>query len=197
MSPKITIASPLVLASSSRYRAELLRRLGVPFEAAAPELDESPRPGEAPPDLARRLALEKARALLARYPDRWVLGSDQVPSLGGRVLGKPGTAERAAEQLAAIAGRSFELITAMVVAHDGRVLAHTDIATLHARRLTPAEIGRYVAADRPIDCAGSFKLEARGIALFERIDCADHSAITGLPMIALVSILRGLGYAVP
>ncbi len=189
----------LVLASTSAYRRDLLARLGLPFRCVDPGLDEDAfKRADLPPRaLAEALAAAKAEAVAAREPTAAVIGGDQVVAVGGRVLGKPGTAERAAEQLAAIAGRSFELITAMAVVHDGRVLAHTDIATLHTRRLTPDEISRYVAADRPIDCAGSFKLEALGIALFERIDCADHSAITGLPLIALVSILRGLGFAVP
>lgn len=197
MSPKITIASPLVLASSSRYRAELLRRLGVPFEAAAPELDESPRPGEAPPDLARRLALEKARALLARYPDRWVLGSDQVPSLGGRVLGKPGTRERAREQLRSFSGQPVVFHTAVALVCADRTLDAVDTTTVRFRELSAAEIERYLDAEPAFDCAGSFKAEGLGIALFTAIESRDPTGLIGLPLIAVRELLARAGAAIP
>lgn len=197
MSPKITIASPLVLASSSRYRAELLRRLGVPFEAAAPELDESPRPGEAPPDLARRLALEKARALLARYPDRWVLGSDQVPNLGGRVLGKPGTRERAREQLRSFSGQPVVFHTAVALVCADRTLDAVDTTTVRFRELSAAEIERYLDAEPAFDCAGSFKAEGLGIALFTAIESRDPTGLIGLPLIAVRELLARAGAAIP
>lgn len=126
-----------------------------------------------------------------------MIGSDQLVALAGRVFGKPGNAEGAVDQLAAMAGRSHDLITALAVWHEGRTILHTDVTTLHMRPLTRAEIARYVAADRPLDCAGAYKIEERGIALFERIDTADHTAITGLPLIALTTILRALGFAIP
>lgn len=189
----------LVLVSTSPYRRALLERLGVPFRCRAPLVDEEAlKTGTfGPRELAERLALAKATSLADEEPRATLIGSDQLVAFEGRILGKPGSPERAVEQLAAMAGKAHELITALVVWHRGQVYAHTDITILRMRPLTRAEISRYVAADRPWDCAGSYKLEARGIALFERIDSADHSAITGLPLIALTTILRGLGYAIP
>jgi septum formation protein len=189
----------LVLASTSRYRRELLARLGLPFRAVAPACDEEALkvPGLAPERLAARLALAKAESLGAAEPGATIIGSDQLVALGDVVLGKPGTAERAAEQLAALAGRAHVLVTAVAVVHAGGVIAHVDVTRLSMRPLSPAQIARYVDADAPLDCAGSYKLEARGIALFDRIESADHSAITGLPLIALTSMLASIGYPVP
>jgi septum formation protein len=189
----------IVLASTSRHRAALLERLGLDFETVAPEVDERAveARGLEPRELAEALADAKAEAVAARSPERIVIGSDQVCALGPEVLHKPGTEERAIEMLEALAGRSHELITAVTVRRGERVLRHTDIATLAMRPLTRDRIERYVRADRPLDCAGSYMLERRGIALFERIDCDDHSAITGLPLIALVSMLRTLGVELP
>ncbi|MFW5698656.1 MAG: Maf family protein [Planctomycetota bacterium] len=191
--------APLILASTSPYRRALLERLGLGFTAVAPTCDEEalktrwPQPRE----LAEGLAFEKARCIADAHPEATVIGSDQVACCDDRVLGKPGDRQRASEQLAALAGRSHRLITAVSVIADGQVLSHTDITVLHMRALDPATIARYVAADDPVDCAGAYKLEQRGIALFERIESADHSAITGLPLIALCGILRQLGYIVP
>jgi septum formation protein len=197
----VPAAPPLVLASTSPYRAALLRRLGVPFEALAPRVDEAALKagyaGLGPRALAEALAAAKARSLAVGRPRSVLIGSDQLVALADALLGKPGTLAAARRQLAAQAGRSHELITAVAVVHAGRVVLHTDVTTLHMRPLSGREIARYVAADRPVDCAGAYKLEERGIALFERIDSADHSAITGLPLIALTTILRGLGYAIP
>lgn len=189
----------LVLGSTSRYRRALLERLGVPFRCRAPRIDEEAlKTGNLDPrSLAERLATAKAESLIVDEPDATVIGSDQLVALAGRVFGKPGGAEGAVDQLAALAGRSHDLITALAVWHEGRTILHTDVTTLHMRPLTRAEIARYVAADRPLDCAGAYKLEERGIALFERIDTADHTAITGLPLIALTTILRALGFAIP
>ena len=191
----------LILASTSPYRRALLERLGVPFRCIAPPVDEQALKEQfsdvSPRELAERLAMAKASAVAAIGPEAVVIGADQLVSLDGSVLGKPGTAERAVAQLGAMSGRSHELITAMVVLHEGRAYAHTDVTRLSLRPLTPEEIFRYVAADRPLDCAGSYKLESRGITLFERIDSDDHSAIIGVPLIALTTILRTIGFAIP
>jgi septum formation protein len=189
----------LVLASTSPYRRELLGRLGVPFRCRAPLIDEEAlkRDDLEPRALAEHLALAKATSLRAEEPQATLIGGDQLVAIDGRILGKPGSVECAEEQLLALAGRAHELITALVVWHRGRVVAHTDVTTLWLRPLGREEIGRYVAADRPLDCAGSYKLEARGITLFERIDSRDQSAISGVPLIALTSILRELGYRIP
>ena len=191
----------LILASTSRYRKALIARLGVPFRCVDPAVDEDAwkaRLADAPPRvLAETLAREKARAVAAQFPDAAVVGGDQVVAFDGAILGKPGTADRAEAQLGAMAGRSHELITALAVVAPGREFARTEVATLRLRPLTPAAIARYVAADHPVDCAGSYKLEERGIALFERIEAEDHSAITGVPLMALTSILLELGFAIP
>jgi septum formation protein len=191
----------LVLASTSAYRRLLLERLGVPFRYRAPRCDESAiQRKEVTTDprlLAEKLALSKASSLVAEESDSAIIGCDQLVSFNGRVFGKPGTADRAVDQLLAMAGHTHELITALVVIRGGDLFGHTDITRLRMRSLAREAIERYVAADRPFDCAGSYKLESRGIALFERIESDDHTAVTGLPLIALVSILRELGFAIP
>jgi septum formation protein len=191
----------LILASTSPYRRALLERLGLPFRCRAPGVDEDALKGQGltPRELADRLALAKADAVarLEPNPASIVIGSDQLVAFEGRVLGKPGSVERAVEQLHSLSGREHELITAMAVIQGSRVIQHTDVARLRVRPLSRPEIERYVLADQPIDCAGSYKLEARGIALFDQIISADHSAITGLPLMALTTILRDLGVAIP
>jgi septum formation protein len=190
----------LVLASTSVYRRQLLVRLGVPFSAVAPACDEEALkdPKLSATQLASHLAREKARSVLGRVPDAHVLGSDQLVEIEGDVLGKPGTRESAVAQLSRLAGRTHRLITAFALLRpDGQPTEHIDIHSLHMRSLTQAELERYVDADQPLDCAGSYKIEARGIALFERIEGADFSAITGLPLIALTSALRAQGFVVP
>lgn len=195
-------APPLVLASTSRYRRELLARLGLPFSVRAPACDEDAiKRGLdlAPLDLAVHLARAKAESLRAELPSGVIIGSDQIAEIDGVILGKPGTADRAAGQLALLAGRTHRLITAVAVAHPGGVIVseHVDVTRLTMRPLAAAQIARYVAADAPLDCAGSYKLEARGITLFSRIESEDSSAITGLPLIALTTMLSTLGFAVP
>jgi len=191
----------LILASTSPYRRTQVERLGVPFRCVAPPVDEEALKAElgpvAPRELAERLATAKARGVARSEPDATVIGGDQLVAFDGSVLGKPGTADRAMAQLGAMAGRSHDLITALVVVRGAELYAHVDVTALSLRSLTPEEIRRYVEADRPIDCAGSYKLEARGIALFDRIESDDHSAIVGIPMIALTTILRRLGFAIP
>ena len=154
--------------------------------------------GRTPRNLAEELARAKAISVAELEPDAVVIGGDQLVSFDGEILGKPGmTEERAISQLLAMAGRSHELITAIHLIHDRKSYAHTDVAILHVRPLTLDEIRRYVEADLPLDCSGSYRLEARGIALFERIESDDHSAIVGVPLIALTSILRTIGFEIP
>lgn len=187
----------LVLASTSRYRADLLARLRTPFSCVAPEVDESPRPGEAPALLAQRLAAAKARAVAARYPGSWVIGSDQVAELDGKPLGKPGTEASAQAQLAAMSGKAVHFHTALCLSNGAEHLPALDLTTVQFRVLENAEIQRYVAAEQPLDCAGSFKCEGLGISLFEAIHTEDPTALVGLPLIALCRLLREAGYRLP
>ncbi len=189
----------LVLASTSPYRRALLARLGVPFRWRAPLVDEEARkdPSLPPRSLAARLARAKAESLSDSEPGAVVIGGDQLVAFDGRLFGKPGDARGAVDQLLALSGRSHELLTAVAVRHPGGVEEHLDVTTLRMRDLSRAEVERYVAADRPFDCAGSYKLEERGVCLFDRIDSADHTAVTGLPLIAVTTILKGLNFAIP
>ncbi len=191
----------LLLASTSPYRRELLARLGLPFRVRGPLLDEEGLKQAAgprtPSALAEYLARAKALSLIDVEPGALIIGGDQLAEVDGTILGKPGTAGAAVEQLLRLAGRSHRLITALAVAHQGIVRVHVDTAVLHMRRLRREALERYVAADRPLDCAGSYKLEARGIVLFERVEAADQTAITGLPLIALTAILNDFGLALP
>ena len=189
----------LLLASTSRYRRELLARLGLPFRCRAPKCDEESFKSLGLPlrELAARLAYQKARSVAALEPTATIIGSDQICACGELRLSKPGSAAAAVEQLMQLQGREHQLLTALCVWHDGRARTHLDVTTLVMRRLSRAELERYVAADNPIDCAGAYKLEQRGITLFERIESADHSTIIGLPLIALTTLLRELGYAIP
>jgi septum formation protein len=188
-----------VLASTSRYRRELLARLVAGFEVVAPDVDESPQPGESPAALAARLAEAKARAVAAGRPGAVVIGSDQVAELHGRPVGKPGTAERARTQLAASAGRTLVFHTAvcLVDTRSGAADAAIDRTEVVFRPLTADEIARYVEIENPIDAAGSFKAEGAGIALFERIESTDPTALIGLPLIALSRLLRAAGFTLP
>ena len=189
---------PLLLASTSPYRRELLARLRLPFEAVRPEVDEAPRAGEAPAALAARLAAAKAAAVAAARPGAWVLGSDQVADLEGRPLGKAGGRDAAVAQLQAMSGRAVVFHTAVALARDGQApLAAADETRVRFRRLGPGEIARYVDAEQPFDCAGSFKCEGLGIALFESIESRDPTALVGLPLIATAGLLRRAGFAVP
>jgi septum formation protein len=189
----------LILASTSPYRRELLMRLGAPFECIPSLVDEDSlkTTGCGPVALARILATEKANSLVPTHALDTIIGADQVVDLEGTVLGKPDTIERAVDQLASLSGRTHRLVTALAVWHDGEFYTHVDTAALTMRPISREAIARYIAADQPLDCAGSYKLEARGIALFERIESADHTAIIGLPLIALTTILRTCGYEIP
>jgi septum formation protein len=189
----------LVLASTSQYRRALLERLCVPFECAAPQVDEAAMQGEAPLALAARLARQKAAAVAAAHPGAVVIGSDQVAVRGAEALGKPGTVERCIQQLAQSSGREVEFLTAVFVLDSaaGRSEAHVDRTIVRFRSLTPDEIERYVSADSPLDCAGGFKAESLGIALFDRIESTDPTGLTGLPLIWLCGALRRAGIQVP
>lgn len=188
----------LVLASTSRYRAELLARFGLPFETVRPDVAESALPGEPPASLALRLAAAKAQAVAAMHPDAVVVGSDQVASCAGRVLGKPGTREAAIAQLQAMSGREVAFLTAVAVAGPDAPVAHAlDTTTVRFRALADDAIVRYVDAEQPLDCAGSFKSEGLGIALFEAIANDDPTALVGLPLIATARLLRARGFTLP
>ena len=192
----------LILGSTSPYRRELLARLGVPFETQAPEVDESALPGEASAALAARLAMAKAEAVAALQPGAWVIGSDQVAELDGCALGKPHRRDAAIAQLQALSGREARFHTALCLARvtdDGQrsCLRSVDLTVVRFRPLTGAEIERYVDAEQPLDCAGSFKCEGLGIALFDAIETADPTALVGLPLIATARLLRDAGFTVP
>lgn len=192
-------AIDLVLASTSPYRRELLGRLRLAFRTMAPDVDESRGDGEPPAELAARLALAKARAVAASCPNALVIGSDQVAALAGRVLGKPGTADAARAQLAASSGQRVTFHTALCLldTRDGRSETLVDATDVVFRALQAEEIARYVDAEQPLDCAGSFKAEGLGICLFERIESTDPSALIGLPLIALSRLLRNAGVRLP
>ena len=187
----------LVLASTSRYRRELLQRLGLPFDCARPEVDETPLNGETPLALATRLATAKATEVAARYPGIWVIGSDQVADLNGRPLGKPGTAKAACAQLAAMSGQTVRFHTAISLTQDGESFSAVDLTEVRFRTLGQEEIARYVAAEQPLDCAGSFKCEGLGITLFDAIENSDPTALIGLPLIKTAQLLRQAGYQLP
>ncbi len=199
MAPEQASSTSLVLASSSSYRAELLARLGVPFLSASPNCDESRMQGEAPEALAGRLALTKASCLISHFPDHRIIGSDQVASASEQTLGKPGSRENARAQLASMSGQEVMFYTALCVIDTAQNIklacVHETKATL--RKLSSEEIERYVAADNPLDCAGSFKVESLGISLFEGVESNDPTALIGLPLIELGRFLRQLGYAIP
>ncbi|MFZ9573616.1 MAG: Maf family nucleotide pyrophosphatase [Limnohabitans sp.] len=193
-----TSPPPLILGSTSRYRRELLERLQLPFEVHAPQVDETPRAGEPPENLARRLALAKARAVAARYPQAVVIGSDQVADLEGEPLGKPGTHARAVEQLRRMRGRTVIFQTALSVVCLARGFEMSDLAAVKVRfrALSDAEIDTYLRREEPYDCAGSAKSEGLGIALLESIDNDDPTALVGLPLIRTARMLRAAGLPV-
>jgi len=185
----------LILASTSRYRRELLERLRLPFRVVSPEVDETPRPGEAPALLAQRLAAAKAQAVAEQYPQSVVIGSDQVAELDGQPIGKPHTHERAVVQLRAMSGRSVVFQTAVSVQRACEGYAQTLLAPVRVRfrSLSDTEITQYLLAERPYDCAGSAKSEALGIALLETIESDDPTALVGLPLIRTCALLRAAG----
>ena len=194
-----TMSTRLVLASSSRHRRQVLERLGVPFETLNPDLDESPRVGEAPRELVVRLSREKAAAARQRHADGLAIGSDQVALCAGEVLGKPGDHARAVAQLERLSGNTVEFLTGICV-HDlasGRDAHDLAVTSVRFRTLTRDEIERYLAREPAYDSAGSFKSEGLGITLVESIDDDDPTALIGLPLIRLCRLLRGFGYPLP
>ncbi|MBF0153753.1 MAG: septum formation inhibitor Maf [Magnetococcales bacterium] len=185
----------LVLASTSPFRRQLLERLGVPFVVCAPEVDETPLPGESPSTLVRRLAEAKARAAAPHHPDSLIIGSDQVAGIDGAVLGKPGTHARAVAQLQSASGRRVDFVTGVCLLNSSTGCVQTDVIPFHVhfRPLDPSRIERYLLRERPYHCAGSFRAEGLGIALFQRLEGDDITALIGLPLIRLVTMLAEEG----
>lgn len=192
-------APALILASTSPYRRELLARLGLPFETQAPAVDETPLPGEAPRELALRLARAKARDVARHHPQALVIGSDQVADLHGQPLGKPGSHERARAQLSRMSGQTVLFHTAVSLACAACGLLQTELATVRVRfrELDAASIERYLRAEQPYDCAGSAKSEGLGITLLAAIESDDPTALIGLPLIRTAALLRAAGLALP
>ncbi len=183
----------LILASSSPYRQEMLKRLGLPFTAIAPAVDESPLPGESPIELALRLSRAKAATVAAHHPGAVVIGSDQVACFDDIAIGKPGNHERAFAQLRMLSGRSVQFHSALCVTNGQREITEDVVTLCRFRELTDEEIQHYLASERPYDTAGSAKAEGLGIALMDSIQSDDPTAIIGLPLIALVRMLRNFG----
>ncbi len=195
-SPMVRPPRPqLILGSTSIYRRQLLERLRIPFKVVAPDVDETPRPGEAPSDLASRLALAKAHAVAKHHPDAVVIGSDQVADLNGKPLGKPGTHDNAVAQLRAMRGQTVIFQTAVSVVHLAQDFAQSAMASVRVRfrPLDDAEIEHYLRAEQPYDCAGSAKSEGLGIALLASIDSDDPTALVGLPLIRTCGLLTAAG----
>ena len=189
---------PLILASTSVYRRQLLERLRLPFSVVASEVDETPLPGESPKTLACRLALAKAQSVAQAHPGAVVIGSDQVADLDGQALGKPGTHARAVQQLQTMRGKTVVFQTAVAVVCQESGFAQTDLAQVHVtfRALSDAQIEAYLLAEQPYDCAGSAKSEGLGIALLERIDNDDPTALIGLPLIRTCRLIEAAGLQV-
>ncbi|MEE9321497.1 MAG: nucleoside triphosphate pyrophosphatase [Granulosicoccus sp.] len=189
----------IVLASSSVYRAELLNRLPLEWSAHPPDIDERVLPGETPEALVERLASEKAYAIAVDHPLALIIGSDQVATVEGAILGKPGTLAKTCEQLSQMSGKRVRFLTAVYIvnAATGQHRQALDTTVASLRNLTSNEIKRYVEFDKPINCAGGFKVESLGVSLFQRIETRDPTALIGLPMIALCQALRELGIPLP
>ena len=185
----------LILASTSPYRRSLLQRLKIPFQCLAPEIDETALSGETPDALVRRLALAKARAISAYNKHTTVIGSDQIATLDSQIMGKPGNHEAATIQLRACSGREVHFHTGLAVVHEdnGIALVHVEPFTVHFRVLTNEAIEKYLNLEQPYDCAGSFKCEGLGIALFSKLSGDDPTALEGLPLISLVNMLELTG----
>ncbi len=186
----------IILASTSPYRRALLGRLLPRFACEAPDVDETPLPGEGPGALAGRLARAKAASVAHRYPQALVIGSDQVASLAGEIRGKPGSVAAATAQLRASSGQRVSFHTGVAVVAPGIALCHVEPFHAHFRNLSAAEIDGYIGREPALDCAGSFKVEGLGIALFRRLEGDDPTALQGLPLIALAGLLRDAGFDV-
>ncbi|MEN9464946.1 MAG: hypothetical protein RL217_1127 [Pseudomonadota bacterium] len=186
----------LLLASSSPYRRQLLSQLKLPFVYAAPDIDESPQACETPEHYVKRLAIIKAQALRGQFPEHWIIGSDQCCLVNGKITGKPLTIERAIAQLQASSGQKVRFLTGLcVLAPDGSWQSIVEEFAVHFRQLTHEEIALYVQAEQPLDCAGSFKVEGLGIHLFERLEGRDPNTLIGLPLLALLDMLRAAGFS--
>lgn len=190
---------PLLLASSSPYRRELLERLRLPFVCASPDIDESHRPQESATELVKRLAQEKAKALATRFPDHLIIGSDQVAVLGEQIIGKPHTFERALEQLKASSGKSVSFLTGLALYNSRTGQCQIDCVpfTVHMRELDEERITRYLRTEQPYDCAGSCKAEGLGVRLFQSTEGPDATSLIGLPLIRLVDMLTAEGVEIP
>jgi septum formation protein len=188
----------LILASTSRYRAELLERLGIHFSAAAPEVDETRQPDETAHALVERLSLAKARAVAVSSADALVIGSDQVAISGDEILGKPGTVERAVAQLQRLSGQKVQFLTGLALLNTRTGSEHVRLVSTPVtfRQLQQHQIENYVHREMPLDCAGAFKSEGLGIALFEQIGGTDPTALIGLPLIELCTLLQLEGFDV-
>ena len=187
----------LILASSSRYRRELLQRLNLAFSSIAPDVDESAEPDEGGADLAMRLAQRKASTVAAAHPSALVIGSDQVAECEHRLLGKPGSSDRALAQLESMQGRIVVFHTAVAVALAGQMVVERVPTEVRMKRLSRARLRKYVDADRPVDCAGAFKSESMGVILVDYMRSDDPTALVGLPLIATVRLLERLGVELP
>lgn len=190
---------PLLLASSSVYRRELLTRLQLPFTCSSPDIDESHRQGETAIELVKRLAREKAKALAPTHPAHLIIGSDQVAVLDDRIIGKPHTFEKAREQLLAASGNSVTFLTGLALLNSQTGHCQVDCIpfTVHMRNLAPSRIERYLHSEQPYDCAGSFKAEGLGVSLFRSTEGSDATSLVGLPLIRLVDMLQTEGVDIP
>ncbi|MCW2098647.1 Maf family protein [Pseudomonas helleri] len=190
---------PLLLASSSVYRRDLLSRLRLPFTCSSPDIDESHRPGESALELVQRLSLEKAQALAASHPAHLIIGSDQVAVLNDQIIGKPHTFDKARQQLLNASGASVSFLTGLTLLNSQTGHHQTDCVpfTVHMRHLSAEQIERYLHAEEPYDCAGSFKAEGLGVSLFQRTEGDDATSLVGLPLIRLVDMLLAQGVALP
>ena len=195
----MTDTPALLLASSSPFRRELLGKLQLTFTHQSPDIDESRREGESPTDLVTRLAREKAEALAAEHPNTLIIGSDQVAVLGDQVLGKPGTRDKAIEQLTAASGQRVTFLTGLCLLNTTTGTAQTACEPFHVqfRALQSGQIERYVDAEQPLNCAGSFKSEGLGIVLFEALEGRDPNSLIGLPLITLTDFLAAEGVTLP
>lgn len=189
----------LILASGSKYRKELLLRLGLNFECISPDIDEDIWKEKIldPQELTLKLSFEKAKVILDKYPDAVVIGSDQLAHIDGKVLGKTGSLEGSIEQLTLLSNKTHRLITSFCVMNSTKIVIKTNITSLKMKHINHLQIKNYLNMDNPIDCAGSYKLELNGISLFENIDSTDHTAIIGLPLINLGMVLEEFGFVVP
>ncbi len=194
-----SLPETLILASSSKYRKNLLGRFGIPFQCEAPDIDETARPNEDPADLVSRLAMEKAAVVSRLNPYSVVIGSDQLAVFNQQIIGKPGSRQAAFKQLSGFSGQVLEFLTAVSVQslQNGFCEQFTDCTKVHFRKLQREEIERYLDSEKPYDCAGAFKAESLGIVLFERITSDDPTALIGLPLIRTASLLRQAGLQLP